>query len=770
MKIHGGHGGRSVHAGARLLLGVLLLLGVTTQAMSVSSAGATEPKEAQPRPPTATSQAPTAPTEADPSQRSSPIPPELVGVETAPVPAARSGEALADIECVGNGTSGKRVQLVYAFRAGTPNRSGAYEASIRTWSSQFDEFLAAEAAATGGNRRVRFVHDAACQPTVISVQVPSNATAYDETVDALEAAGLASNNRKYLVYADWNVPGLCGVGTYYRDEDPSANNPNNTEVGHAFTYLSCWDWNASATALHELFHNLGAVQYNAPNGNGGHCDDGGLTGADVMCYGDRAWNVCDPYGPRILDCGRDDYFNATPVAGSYLATHWNPTTSSYLAVPSGCAPQDAFAKSYPIGDTRGSIKGSNAGCSVEGGEPTHAGSRNRSVWWTYKAPSAGSVTVDTFGSTFDTVLAVYTGNAVGSLTLVGSNDDTAPGTQSQVTFTAEANKRYRIAVDGGSGATGAIKLNWKHAASPVNDNLVDATVVSGTSGSASGSSIGATRETGEPMHRHAGFPSVWWSWTAPGTGTLRLTTASDRRTVVSVYTGNDAGALVAKAQNDDGSNGVLVPVKAGVTYRWAVSGFLGNTDAVSLTWNLQPVQCSITNTNPFNDVPNSAWYRNPVLWLVQRGITSGTAPGKYSPNAAVTRGQMAMFLWKVAGQPPATDAHDFDDVSSSSYYNDAVSWLVESDITSGTSRWSFSPNAKVTRGQMATFLWRMVGAVYPGFDHDFYDVDPDSYYDRPVAWLVREGITSGTAPGRFSPNQKVTRAQMAAFLNIRACG
>ena len=100
--------------------------------------------------------------------------------------------------------------------------------------------------------------------------------------------------------------------------------------------------------------------------------------------------------------------------------------------------------------------------------------------------------------------------------------------------------------------------------------------------------------------------------------------------------------------------------------------------------SLQPLHGSITNSNPFVDVPNSAWYRNSVLWLVQRGITSGTGPGKYSPNAPVTRGQMAMFLWKVSGQPAPTYPNGFSDVSPDSYYNDAVSWLVENDITSGT--------------------------------------------------------------------------------------
>ncbi|MBK6439417.1 MAG: S-layer homology domain-containing protein [Candidatus Microthrix sp.] len=755
--------------GSRLLLGVLLVLGVTTQALSVTPAGATGPKDApvQPRP--------ASPAETESGRRSVPIPPELVGTEPAPVPAAQSSRALDSIACIGNGTSGKRVQLVYAYRAGSANRSATFATSVRTWATQFDEFLAGEAAATGGNRRIRFVHDGACQPTITTVRVPSNATDYYEAVEAIEAAGLSSSDRKYLVYADWNLPDLCGQGTFFDDEDPTASNLNNTQVGYAFSYLSCWDWGTSNTALHELFHNLGAVQAGSPNGNGAHCDDGTLDGADIMCYGEAALDACDASGPRIMDCARDDYFNVSPVPGSYLATHWNTAKSSYLEVPGGCAPQDAFAKSYPIGGTRGAIKGSNVDCTVEAGEPSHAGHRSRSVWWTYTAPSNGQVTVDTLGSTFDTVLAVYTGNSVGGLTPVASNDDTAPGRQSRVAFLAAAGQQYRIAVDGKASASGAIALQWRHAASPANDNLADAPVVSGASGSATGSSVGATRETGEPMHRRRGFPSVWWSWTAPVTGTLRLNTAgSNFDTVLNAYTGNNAGALVAKAQNDDTpvsfTSEVLMPVKAGVTYRWAVSGYAGYAGAVKLNWNLQPVQCAVGAANPFSDVAGSAWYRTPVLWLVQQGITTGTSPGIFSPDAPVTRGQMAVFLWRTAGQPTAFTPQSFNDVPRGSYADKAVAWLAEQEITTGTRPGYFSPNDQVTRAQMATFLWRMIGSVYPGFDHGFWDVYTDSFANKSVAWLVREGITAGTTPDEFSPNQKVSRAQMAVFLNRRACG
>ena len=95
-----------------------------------------------------------------------------------------------------------------------------------------------------------------------------------------------------------------------------------------------------------------------------------------------------------------------------------------------------------------------------------------------------------------------------------------------------------------------------------------------------------------------------------------------------------------------------------------------------------------------------------VGWLADQGITSGTSAGVFSPAAKVTRGQMAAFLWRSAGSPAFAGNHGFGDVPAGSYYEVAVGWLADQGITSGTSAGVFSPAAKVTRGQMAAFLWR----------------------------------------------------------------
>ncbi len=142
---------------------------------------------------------------------------------------------------------------------------------------------------------------------------------------------------------------------------------------------------------------------------------------------------------------------------SFTMNGYKSVTANYVTV----VPNDMFANAITISGASGQTTGSNVGATKETGEPSHAGnSGGASVWWKWTATSNGQITIDTFGSSFDTLLAVYTGNSVGSLTLKASNDDAGGGAQSQVTFAVISGTTYRIAVDGYSGATGSIILNW----------------------------------------------------------------------------------------------------------------------------------------------------------------------------------------------------------------------------------------------------------------------------------------------------------------------
>ena len=105
----------------------------------------------------------------------------------------------------------------------------------------------------------------------------------------------------------------------------------------------------------------------------------------------------------------------------------------------------------------------------------------------------------------------------------------------------------------------------------------------------------------------------------------------------------------------------------------------------------------------------------------------------------------------------------FNDVTVRDYFYDAVKWAVDRGITSGTSRYTFSPDAPCTRAQVVTFLWRANGQPTAG-NSGFADVSADKYYATAVAWAVFQRITTGTGFGVFSPDAACTRAQIVTFL------
>jgi hypothetical protein len=268
---------------------------------------------------------------------------------------------------------------------------------------------------------------------------------------------------------------------------------------------------------------------------------------------------------------------------------------------------DNFANAplYPVATVNDT--GSNAAATVETGEPRGPGWPNgptKTHWVTWQAPQAGSATVTTCGSNFDTMLAVWTGRAVTTLQAVAgaSNDDNptacgASSLQSAVTFNAVGGQRYRIQVDGFNGASGTYQVHITQTAAPVrpqNDDLAASSPISGGTVAIDGGNVGATKETGEADH--AGFPaattSVWYSWTAPSAGTVTIDTCgSGIDTVLGVYRGN-AFPLTTVVANDDAVGGicasssthsrVVFSTAAGVTHRIAVAGYNGATGYFTL--------------------------------------------------------------------------------------------------------------------------------------------------------------------------------------------
>lgn len=166
----------------------------------------------------------------------------------------------------------------------------------------------------------------------------------------------------------------------------------------------------------------------------------------------------------------------------------------------------------------------------------------------------------------------------------------------------------------------------------------------------------------------------------------------------------------------------------------------------------------------FVDVSAEAYYAKAVQWAAENKITAGVGDGKFSPDNFCTRAQIVTFLWRAAGSPePQITTNPFADVSKDDYYYRAVLWAVENGITDGTGNGLFSPEARCTRSQSVTFLYRCNGSPNAG-ESNFSDVEADSYYAKAVAWAAANAITGGTGYGQFSPTDYCTRGQIATFL------
>ena len=163
----------------------------------------------------------------------------------------------------------------------------------------------------------------------------------------------------------------------------------------------------------------------------------------------------------------------------------------------------------------------------------------------------------------------------------------------------------------------------------------------------------------------------------------------------------------------------------------------------------------------FGDVEADRYFTDAVQWMVDHEITTGTSDTCFSPEDDVTRGQAAAFLWRMEGEPAAAP-HPFDDVTAP-WQQDAVSWMFANEITTGTSATTYSPDDSLTRGQLAALLHRLAEEPDGAAPHPFGDVTAP-WQQVPVSWMFANEITTGTSPTEFSPDRAVTRGQVATFL------
>ncbi len=388
-----------------------------------------------------------------------------------------------------------------------------------------------------------------------------------------------------------------GKSIWYRWTATTTESIRFDTVGTGFdTLLAVYATNASG-----VFALIGATD----NPNSGDVPSSGG-------YLESRVNLLNAVVGKIYFIAVDGYNAGAGAASGPVLLNWNQIV--------GAPANNNFNAPMDLSGSQGGVSARNHNATKENNEPNHAGNvGGRSVWFRWVAPASGDMVIDTMGSTFDTLLAVYTGGNLNSLsgTMVAQNDDAlvidsdGDGQTdaafiffSRVTFHAVAGMTYRIAVDGhNSGiaaSTGSISLHYYFAsAPPANDNFANATPISGERGQVMGSNLAASNQPGEPQHAtSAGGRSVWFNWTAPASGQVTFDTFGPHfDSVLAAYTGNALNALTAVAVNDDVVAGIVqlsrlsFPAVAGTTYHiavdgWASVGAMADFNPFKLNWEL----------------------------------------------------------------------------------------------------------------------------------------------------------------------------------------
>lgn len=187
--------------------------------------------------------------------------------------------------------------------------------------------------------------------------------------------------------------------------------------------------------------------------------------------------------------------------------------------------------------------------------------------------------------------------------------------------------------------------------------------------------------------------------------------------------------------------------------------------------NDEPVEQEPVNPSDsylrFSDLAADGWYRSYVESMLEKGYMNGMSQSEFEPNGNVTRAQLVTILYRMEGAPSVAGlGNPFTDVQMGSWYNDAVIWAAANGIVNGTGTNTFSPDANITREQLATILYRCNGGQWDPTDHlsSFADKNTISAYALDAMnWAVGAGILNGSG-AELAPAASATRVQAAAML------
>ncbi len=173
------------------------------------------------------------------------------------------------------------------------------------------------------------------------------------------------------------------------------------------------------------------------------------------------------------------------------------------------------------------------------------------------------------------------------------------------------------------------------------------------------------------------------------------------------------------------------------------------------------------NPNPFTDVKGDDWFFTHVVDMVKIGVIQGMTPTTFEPEGKLTRAQIAVLLYRMAGEPEVEKPASFTDVKANAWYATAVAWAEEKGLVKGMTPTTFAPDENITRAQLVTILFRKANEPDIKADAGFDDVKEGTWYYDAVLWAKASGRVNGMTPTTFEPDGFCTRAQAAKILNYR---
>ena len=214
-----------------------------------------------------------------------------------------------------------------------------------------------------------------------------------------------------------------------------------------------------------------------------------------------------------------------------------------------------------------------------------------------------------------------------------------------------------------------------------------------------------------------------------------------------------------KVTDKDGDAVTLTKVEGGYTFNMPKGG-------VTVTAVFGCDGGAACPSKGFTDVDSEKWYHEYMDYAVEQGLLEGTSPTTMEPDATLTRAQLAQILYNLEGKPQVQGDLDFTDVAEGKWYYAAILWANQEGVVDGMSPDTFAPNEDISRQDLALMLYRYAGEPTVTGDLDgFKDAGQvGDWAEEAITWAVEEGIIDGMTPTTLEPTGTATRAQAAAML------